>query len=342
MGNANSSKQKGPPSTEVQKSKDIDATFAAQEPMVHKILLLGAGDSGKTTLFKQLINRYGPGFTQKQMNQYIPSILQNAVLAMLVLVRQSDRFDTSVPPVNPEAKKLFLQLVKDDYSGAPIPELVPVIKDLWADERIQKTYADRAHNFQIYDSAPYFFEKIESIMSANYEPSFEDSVKCQVRTTGLVETKFELSGLVFKVVDTGGQRNERKKWIHGFENVSVVMIVASLSEYDQKLFEDEKTNRMLESMVLFQEICESKWFKKTPIFLVLNKKDIFETKILTSPLSVVFPEYTGGDSAELALEFIQEQFLAHVPEHKDRVRVFFISSTDENSSIRPSNRFKKF
>jgi hypothetical protein len=31
----------------------------------------------------------------------------------------------------------------------------------------------------------------------------------------------------------GGQRNERRKWIHCFENVTAVIFVAALSEYDQ-------------------------------------------------------------------------------------------------------------
>ncbi|RYY87513.1 hypothetical protein EON63_03865 [archaeon] len=43
----------------------------------------------------------------------------------------------------------------------------------------------------------------------------------------------------------GGQRNERKKWIHCFEGVTAVIFVAAISEYDQKLFEDASTNRMV-------------------------------------------------------------------------------------------------
>ena len=54
--------------------------------------------------------------------------------------------------------------------------------------------------------------------------------------------------------DVGGQRNERRKWIHCFEDVTAVIFVAAISEYDQKLFEDGATNRMVEALELFEEV----------------------------------------------------------------------------------------
>ena len=52
-------------------------------------------------------------------------------------------------------------------------------------------------------------------------------------------------------------------------------------------------NRMQESLKLFDSICNNKWFGDTSIILFLNKKDLFEEKILRSPLTICFPEYTG-------------------------------------------------
>jgi len=59
------------------------------------------------------------------------------------------------------------------------------------------------------------------------------------------------------------------------------------------LAEDEEMNRMMESMKLFDSICNSKWFVDTSIILFLNKKDLFEQKIKYSPLTVCFPDYQG-------------------------------------------------
>jgi guanine nucleotide-binding protein G(i) subunit alpha len=51
---------------------------------------------------------------------------------------------------------------------------------------------------------------------------------------------------------------------------------------------------MQESLKLFDSICNNKWFGDTSIILFLNKKDLFEEKILRSPLTICFPEYLGA------------------------------------------------
>ena len=66
-----------------------------------------------------------------------------------------------------------------------------------------------------------------------------------------------------------------------------------MSEYDLKLYEDETVPRMDESLKLFDEICNSKWFVDTSIILFLNKSDIFKEKIRKVDLSVCFPNYKG-------------------------------------------------
>ena len=60
----------------------------------------------------------------------------------------------------------------------------------------------------------------------------------------------------FTVVDVGGQRSERRKWIHCFDDVRAVMFLVGLSGYNQLLFEDQTQNRMKESLALFREVKE--------------------------------------------------------------------------------------
>ncbi|KAK5614212.1 Guanine nucleotide-binding protein G(o) subunit alpha [Crenichthys baileyi] len=72
--------------------------------------------------------------------------------------------------------------------------------------------------------------------------------------------------------------------------------------------EDETTNRMHESLMLFDSICNNKFFIDTSIILFLNKKDLFAEKIKKSPLTICFPEYTGANTYEDATAYIQVQF----------------------------------
>ena len=50
---------------------------------------------------------------------------------------------------------------------------------------------------------------------------------------------------------------------------------------------------MIESMKLFDSICNNEWFVRTSVILFLNKKDLFDEKIRKSPLTLCFPEYSG-------------------------------------------------
>ena len=42
-----------------------------------------------------------------------------------------------------------------------------------------------------------------------------------------------------RMVDVGGQRSERRKWIHCFDHVTSVMFLVAISEYDQWLVETD-------------------------------------------------------------------------------------------------------
>merc|ERR1712115_542100 len=121
--------------------------------------------------------------------------------------------------------------------------------------------------FQFPDSGPYFFDRMDALIADGYIPTQQDVLRSRVRTTGIVESSFQIDGNDFKMFDVGGQRNERKKWIHCFENVTSVLFVAAISAYDQVLFEDEEKNRMEEALELFEEISCNEWFEDTAMIL---------------------------------------------------------------------------
>jgi hypothetical protein len=181
------------------------------------------------------------------------------------------------------------------------------INTLWAQEGIQKTWTERS-NFQIPDSVCYFFEDVDRLASPNFVPTHTDILRCRARTTGIVETQFSMHNTHFRIMDVGGQRSERKKWIHCFENVMAVLFVAAINEFDQKCFEDDTTNRVVEALDLFDDVCNKGWFSNASIILFLNKRDLFAEKIKHQSLDVLFPEYTGGKDYEAAVAFLKQRF----------------------------------
>jgi GTPase SAR1 family protein len=202
------------------------------------------------------------------------------------------------------------------------------ISDLWDDPGIKKTY-ERRNEFQLDDSAPYFFSNLSRINQSNYIPTESDVLRSRVKTTGIVEMDFKMNNQTVKLIDVGGQRNERKKWIHCFEGVTAIIFVSSLSEYDQKCYEDDSTNRMRESMLLFDEICNSRWFFDTSVILFLNKIDLFKTKIQHTDLKVCFEDYTGGLDFDNASAFIKQKYL-DLNKHKEQKTIYchFTCATD--------------
>jgi len=124
--------------------------------------------------------------------------------------------------------------------------------------------------------------------------------------------------------DVGGQRNERRKWIHCFDNVQAVVFVASLSEFDQKLYEDESQNRLDEAVQLFDQICNSKWFKNTSIILFLNKKDLFQEKLAEKNFADYLEDYMGPNEWEPCAAHVQGMF---VSKNRNAEKSIFTHST---------------
>lgn len=72
--------------------------------------------------------------------------------------------------------------------------------------------------------------------------------------------RFHHADVDFVIIDVGGQRSERRKWIHCFDHVTAVIFLVALDEYDMMLDEDNNTNRMEESLNLWAEITGSQFF----------------------------------------------------------------------------------
>lgn len=282
-----------------------------------KLLLLGAGESGKSTLLKQMTLMYGKGFNDDDRKGFISVIQSNLGASMGVLVGQAVQRgnESAVNAVCPNAEDTFASLNKrlerglvGDSLGA---EEFGLVKALWALPCIQEAYQAR-HEFTLIDSTRYFLDKIDEVTAPAYLPSLDDILRARVRTSGIIENTFLIDSHEFTVIDVGGQRSERRKWSACFMDVTAIIFVGVLSEYDQIMFEDENTNRMVESLNLWEEITNSRWFKDTRFILFLNKKDMFEEKIKTKPLTAhpLFADMDNSiNSYDGGVEAIREMYM---------------------------------
>jgi GTPase SAR1 family protein len=280
---------------------------AQRDKIVKKLLLLGAGESGKSTLFKQMITIYGHGFPVDERKSYCPVIFTNIIACMRALCEASPAYGG----VEAKESYQFVMEMQDDDSVQITSSNVHHFKELWKDPGILRAYDNRS-KFQLPDSALYYFERLDAIAAPGYIPSEQDILRSRVKTSGIVVNDFLVEGNEFKMIDVGGQRNERKKWIACFEGVTAVLFIGVLSEYDLVLSEDDSQNRMVETLTLFEEICKSPFFVKTAMILMLNKRDSFLDKIKTVPLSVcpLFSDYSGPSTYEAGVQVIQDTFLA--------------------------------
>jgi hypothetical protein len=81
-------------------------------------------------------------------------------------------------------------------------------------------------------------------------------------------------GLLIHIVDASGQQAERTKWIHQFENVTMVIFVVDISSYDELVFEDPPISRLQENFVFYDSIVNSFWTRRSSILLLFNNVDL--------------------------------------------------------------------
>ena len=97
--------------------------------------------------------------------------------------------------------------------------------------------------YGVYLSLGYFFSDLDRLFLPDYVPTEQDIVRCRARTIGITETLFQLREHEMLMVDVGGQKSERRKWIHCFQDVTSILFLVSLSGYDQCLVEDKDAVR---------------------------------------------------------------------------------------------------
>jgi GTPase SAR1 family protein len=335
MGNAEST------NAEAQASASIDSQIAddrRQRENHVKLLLLGAGESGKSTIVKQMKMIYKDGFSPQDLTRATALIHVNVIQGIQALINGCKQLNISFASEN-EATASALLLVPCDGT-AYTPDVQAQVAQMWKDPGIQAA-AERLHEFQAQESAILFLNDLERINSDSFQPTTQDLLFAREITIGITETTFNKEKRVFHLYDVAGQRGARRKWMHYFDDCTSVVFVVGTSEFNQVIAEDQTTNRLVESLQLFDTIIHTKALANAGIILFLNKIDLLKVKIEKGhDLSAAIPSYKGGANVEAAKAAIQKEFmtlaqLRNVYGHwtcatdTQNVQIVFLAVTDQ-------------
>jgi len=258
----------------------------------HRLLLLGAGESGKSTLVKQMrILHEETPFTDEEKKQKIAEIKRNIRDSMATILNAMPVIDPAVEcaePANTSKREWFLEPSSSHWKSRTTDgdaedfdyseRFFDTTEDLWKDKGVLECFA-RSNEYQLIDCAKYFLEKVATVRQANFSPSEQDILRARVLTSGIFETKFRVDKVKFHMFDVGGQRDERRKWIQCFNDVTAIIFVAASSSYNMVLREDNTQNRLREALDLFRSIWNNRWLRTISVILFLNKQDLLEDKI---------------------------------------------------------------
>ncbi|XP_015914320.2 guanine nucleotide-binding protein subunit alpha homolog [Parasteatoda tepidariorum] len=297
-----------------QRSRKIDKMLEmdkkARRKLV-KLLLLGAGESGKSTFLKQMRIIHGLTFDEETVAEYRVTIFQNVVKGMKVLVDARDKLEIAwQDPSRSQHGERVMSYENFFLDKSTFSQYAPSVKELWKDKSIRIAY-HRRREFQLSDSVQYFFNNLDRIASTDYTPSHQDILHARKATKGITEFTITINEVPFCFVDVGGQRSQRQKWFQCFDSVTSILFLVSSSEFDQVLLEDRATNRLLESRNIFETIVNHRAFVEVSFILFLNKTDLLTYKISNkmSDISLFYPEFKGDPfSIENVQKFILELF----------------------------------
>ena len=298
-----------------------------------KILLLGGSDAGKSTLLKMMRLVWAEGFEAKERSEFRTVIQSNISMASKMVLEHFHELGLSFRnPQSPRYEDIIKQIEPPIGTMQQSLDCARAWKSLCREDGIKKSYSV-GNEYALHDNFARFSGDLGRLLSPDLVPTDADILHARLRTTGITETLFHVDTKEFHVFDHGGARSERKKWVHTFEGANGLIFVAPLSGYDQCLMEDVLSNQLKEALMLFKSLLSMTWFKRSPIFLILNKMDLLVEKIQSHPITKCWPEYKGSlDDSEEVVTFIKNKFLELADMTGRSVKVYPCDLTDIDSA----------
>lgn len=291
-----------------------------------RLLLLGSGGSGKSTVFKQMRIQKGVGIPDEQRDFLSRSMQLKMVALARSVLRCGVIIDNDHYEKDPDAASAVKETLEKGGVSNDVIEALDGMTDAAGKEAmdgdgkatlleqtlsvwngIAEHLPELSKDPKLEAYIPQLVSFRERMLKPDFAATDEDILFYRAPTVGLEEVTAEVQdNVTFTFIDVGGQRSERKNWMK-VQNITAVVFVGALDDYCKTLEEDQTKNAMKEALNVFRIV--GKTFKNMPIILLLNKRDLFEMKIEKNPLNKCFKGYKGS-SADGAYEFICQEFTA--------------------------------
>ena len=165
-----------------------------------KLLLLGAGESGKSTIVKQMRVIHEDGYTPGERKQYRPVVHSNTIQSLFAILNAMKKLDIHFSDAARQADLKMISTITGNSGEREITyELGEIMERLWHDKGVQQCYT-RSREYQLNDSAAYYLNELRRISDPSYVPTEEDVLKTRIRTSGVVQVTSDIEGRCSKLL----------------------------------------------------------------------------------------------------------------------------------------------
>lgn len=341
------SKKKG------KKRKDPEVILPLQ-PAEFKVIVIGCEAAGKTSLINNIFASYGPEPTiNDERSQYKKQILVTTVLSMQKVLRYIKANNLGLSSFGSRWYSDYINDYPLQFINSHVPfvcnripqEVSNALVNLWKDPQVREVYRSVYPD----DKSVFFIENMAAFSRADYVPSYQDIAvynSCQeslnkissieVYPNDNAELGFTSQTQVstqngtvypYKFIEISPQSTNLAGWSESFLNCKMVVATVPV----------DSGEKLVNSLILFEAICNSRWFYDKPVLLLFTKADLFTDAMAREILlSTRFfpPELVKKESTFprvlLEKEFVQAE--RRTPHRGKPLYTFWVSLLDQQQT----------
>lgn len=277
-----------------------DATWLRRET---KVVLMGAANSGKELIMRQMKVLYADGYPKDERLNFryaVRSTVRLLIHAIIDLIK-----DTGISLSGPleEDFAILLHEVETVDIAHITPAAVDSVQNIW-DSDIFSTLYVRNFEIDFPQYSPYFANEIQRIAADDYIPIEADIIRLNHSMGGIKELRFAWDELDVHLFNISGYIPEqfRKRWFHQLDNATALVYTVDISTYDRPYLGQPTSSQLQADFLDFDAWANSPAFANSSIILVLNNFSRFREKLAHSPLRTFFPDFEATGEADREME----------------------------------------